>query len=237
MQHYLTYLDKSIKKHWDRPAFSNFGGETYTYGQVAEGIEKYHILFDACGLKKGDKVALYARNSAEWGIAYLAVVAYDAVVVPFLPDFLASAVVELSTFSECRMMICDNVAFDLLKADKSLLDGLNAIDGFTCTVNVKDISLFNASDKKYEEAAADLGAKLAAKFPAGVKPESVDYSKTEMEPVAVISFTSGTTSATSKGVVLPARSLSANLEFARREIPMCGGNTIFSVLPMAHMFG
>ncbi len=237
MQHYLTYLDKSIKKHWDRPAFSNFGGETYTYGQVAEGIEKYHILFDACGLKKGDKVALYARNSAEWGIAYLAVVAYDAVVVPFLPDFLASAVVELSTFSECRMMICDNVAFDLLKADKSLLDGLNAIDGFTCTVNVKDISLFNASDKKYEEAAADLGAKFAAKFPAGVKPEAVDYSKTEMEPVAVISFTSGTTSATSKGVVLPARSLSANLEFARREIPMCEGNTIFSVLPMAHMFG
>lgn len=237
MQHYLTYLNNAIKKHWTKPAFSNFGGETYTYAQVAEGIEKYHILFDACGLKKGDKIALYARNSAEWGIAYLAVVSYDAVIVPFLPDFLASAVVELSRFSECRMMICDNVAFDMLKADKALLDGLNAIENFTCTVNVKDISLLNTECKKCVEVATNLNVAFAERFPQGVKPEMVDYCKTDMEAVAVISFTSGTTSATSKGVVLPARSLSANLEFARREIPMCEGNTIFSVLPMAHMFG
>ena len=52
-----------------------------------------------------------------------------------------------------------------------------------------------------------------------------------------ISFTSGTTSATSKGVVLPARSLSVNLEFGFREIPTCVGGHIFAILPMAHMFG
>ena len=237
MQHYLTYLNQSIKEHWGKPAFSNFGGETYTYGQVAEGIEKYHLLFEACGIKKGDKIALYARNSAEWGIAYLAVVAYDAVIVPFLPDFLAGAVVELSRFSECRMMICDNVAFDLLKADEKLLDEMNAIDNFTCTVNVKDITLLNSANKICTEAAETLNDRYAAKYPNGVKPEMVDYSKSDMEAISVISFTSGTTSATSKGVVLPARSLSVNLEFARREIPMCEDGTIFSVLPMAHMFG
>ncbi|MBQ5644687.1 MAG: AMP-binding protein, partial [Bacteroidaceae bacterium] len=42
---------------------------------------------------------------------------------------------------------------------------------------------------------------------------------------------------TSKGVVLPARSLSVNLEFALREIPLKPGGHIFAVLPMAHMFG
>ena len=167
MQHYLTYLNQSIKEHWGKPAFSNFGGETYTYGQVAEGIEKYHLLFEACGIKKGDKIALYARNSAEWGIAYLAVVAYDAVIVPFLPDFLAGAVVELSRFSECRMMICDNVAFDLLKADEKLLDEMNAIDNFTCTVNVKDITLLNSANKICTEAAETLNDRYAAKYPNG----------------------------------------------------------------------
>lgn len=237
MQHYLNYINDAIKKHWEKPAFSNFGGDTYTYGQVAEGIEKFHILFNSCGLKKGDKVALYARNSAEWGIAYMAVVTYDAVVVPFLPDFLASAVVELSRFSECRMMICDNVAYDALKADKTLLEEMNNIDGFTCSVNVKDISIFGAASAEIEAATADLDEKFAVKYPEGVKLEHIDYRKTDMEAISVISFTSGTTSATSKGVVLPARSLSANLEFARREIPMCDGATIFSVLPMAHMFG
>ena len=237
MQHYLTYINDSIKKHWSLPAFSNFGGETYTYGQVAEGVEKYHILFDACGIKKGDKIALYARNSAEWGIAYLAVVAYDAVIVPFLPDFLASAVVDLSRFSECRMMICDNVAFDALKNGDNLIEQLNGIEGFSCCVNVKNISIYASATKDIETAVADVDKKFADKFPNGVRPELIDYSKTDMESIAVISFTSGTTSATSKGVVLPSRSLSANLEFARREIPMQEGNTIFSVLPMAHMFG
>ena len=58
-----------------------------------------------------------------------------------------------------------------------------------------------------------------------------------MEDVAEISFTSGTTSATSKGVVLPARSLSVNLEFGRGIVPECVGGNVFAILPMAHMFG
>lgn len=233
MQHYLTYLDASIKNHWNNPAFSNFGGETYTYKQIAEGIEKYHILFAGCELKKGDKVALYARNSAEWGIAYLAVVSYDAVVVPFLPDFLPSAVVELSNFSECRMLICDTIAFDAMKADGTLIARMNEIKDFTRIINVKDITTF-VSNNNTE---VDIEKEYKAKYPNGVTPDNVNYCKNDMDAIAVISFTSGTTSATSKGVVLQARSLSANLEFARREIPMCEGNTIFSVLPMAHMFG
>ena len=237
MKHYLTYISESIKSHWDVPAFSNFGGETYSYGQVAEGIEKYHILFKECGIEKGDKIALYARNSAEWGIAYLSVVAYDAVVVPFLPDFLPSAVVELSTFSECKMIICDNVAYDGFKTGEQLIDKINSINGFTCIVNVKDLSLFNAVNDTVANAVGGVADKYHSQYPNGLNSSLVDYSKTEMESVAVISFTSGTTSATSKGVVLPARSLSVNLEFARREIPMCEGATIFSVLPMAHMFG
>lgn len=237
MKHYLTYIGESIKANWDMPAFSNFGGETYTYGQIAEGIEKYHILFKECGIEKGDNIALYARNSAEWGIAYLAVVAYDAVVVPFLPDFLPSAVAELSSFSECKMMICDTVAYDAFKANEKLLNDMNAIDGFTCFVNVKNISLLNAVSEKISVAVVGVDEKYKAKYPNGLTSAMVDYSKTDMEAIAVISFTSGTTSATSKGVVLPARSLSVNLEFARREIPIIKGGTIFSVLPMAHMFG
>jgi long-chain acyl-CoA synthetase len=58
-----------------------------------------------------------------------------------------------------------------------------------------------------------------------------------MEDVVEISFTSGTTSATSKGVILPARSLSVNLEFGFRIVPSAVGGHIFAILPMAHMFG
>ncbi len=237
MEHYLTHIGNAIKENWNKPALSNFGGETYTYGQLAEGIEKYHILFESSGIKKGDKIALYARNSAEWGIAYLGAVYYDAVIVPFLPDFTVGAVVELSAFSECKMLIADNIAYNTLNSGDGYLDSLKAIDGFTAVVNVKDISLFSAVNNDIEEAVNNVAKVYDTRYPKGLSADLVDYSKSETENVAVISFTSGTTSATSKGVVLPSRSLSANLDFARREIPCCKGDTIFSVLPMAHMFG
>ena len=239
MKHFLSYFNDSIKKHWELPAVTNFGSETYTYGQMAEGIEKYHIFFEKAGIKKGDKIALYARNSAEWAIAYFATLAYDAVTVPFLPDFLPAAVVELSCFSDCKVVIADEIAINAFKNDKALTDKLETIKGFAGILNVKNISVVHASDKGFAKAGENIESCYSSRFPNGLTPDLVNYYKEEkdMEAVVEISFTSGTTSATSKGVVLPARSLSVNLEFGRREIPACAGGHIFAILPMAHMFG
>lgn len=239
MKHFLSYINDSIKTHWDKPAITNFGAETYTYGQLAEGIEKYHIFFEEAGIKKGDKVALYARNSAEWAIAYFATLTYDAVTVPFLPDFLPSAVVELSCFSDCKVIIADEIAINGIKADEKLIPQLETIKGFAGILNVKDISVVYASIESFANAGKDIQSRYSSRFPDGLNPSLVNYYKEEkdMEAVVEISFTSGTTSATSKGVVLPARSLSVNLEFGRRVVPACVDGHIFAILPMAHMFG
>ena len=239
MKHFLSYFNDSIKKHWELPAVTNFGSETYTYGQMAEGIEKYHIFFEKAGIKKGDKIALYARNSAEWAIAYFATLAYDAVTVPFLPDFLPAAVVELSCFSDCKVVIADEIAINGFKNDAALIEKLETIKGFAGILNVKNISVVHAGDEGFAKAGENIDSYYSSRFPNGLTPDLVDYYKEEkdMEAVVEISFTSGTTSATSKGVVLPARSLSVNLEFGRREIPACAGGHIFAILPMAHMFG
>ena len=239
MKHFLSYINDSIKTHWDKPAITNFGAETYTYGQLAEGIEKYHIFFEEAGIKKGDKVALYARNSAEWAIAYFATLTYDAVTVPFLPDFLPSAVVELSCFSDCKVIIADEIAINGIKADEKLIPQLETIKGFAGILNVKDISVVHASIESFANAGKDIQSHYSSRFPDGLNPSLVNYYKEEkdMEAVVEISFTSGTTSATSKGVVLPARSLSVNLEFGRSVVPACVDGHIFAILPMAHMFG
>ena len=239
MKHFLSYINDSIKKHWDLPAITNFGAETFTYGQMAEGIEKYHIFFEEAGVKKGDKIALYARNSAEWAIAYFATLAYDAVTVPFLPDFIPSAVVELSCFSECKVVIADDIAIKGLKSGDGLIAQLETIEGFAGVLNVKDISVVHASIESFANAGKNIKEHYSSRYPDGLNPSLVNYYKEEkdMEAVVEISFTSGTTSATSKGVVLPARSLSVNLEFGRREVPACVGGHIFAILPMAHMFG
>ena len=239
MKHFVSLLNDSVKENWISPAVTNFGGKTYTYGQMAEQIAKYHILFAEAGIKKGDKVALYARNSAEWVIAYFATLTYEAVSVPFLPDFIPAAVAELGTFSECKLLIVDDIAFNSLDADEKYIKQLESTPGFAGIINVKDISICVATEKALLTAHDNLDEHFAKLYPNGLSADLINYypEERDMEAVVEISFTSGTTSATSKGVVLPARSLSVNLDFARREIPATRGGHIFAILPMAHMFG
>ena len=239
MKHFISIFNESVKSNWSSPAVTNFGGVTYTYAQMAECIAKYHILFKEAGIKKGDKVALYARNSAEWVNAYFATLTYDAVTVPFLPDFIPSAVAELGSFSECKMLLADDIAINGLKDNVANIEMFEKTDGFAGIVNIKDISVAHASVKALNEAHDNMDKHFNELYPSGLDANDVDYKGDErdMEAVVEISFTSGTTSATSKGVVLPARSLSVNLEFAQREIPVAAGGHIFAILPMAHMFG
>ena len=239
MKHFVSLLNDSVKNNWDLPAVTNFGANTYTYGQMAEQIAKYHILFSEAGIKKGEKVALYARNSAEWVIAYFATLTYEAVSVPFLPDFIPAAVAELGAFSECKLLIADDIAFNSLKENEKYIKQLESTKGFAGIINVKDISVSLATEKALAAAHETLDEHFAKLYPNGFTVDSVNYypQERDMEAVVEISFTSGTTSATSKGVVLPARSLSVNLDFARREIPATRGAHIFAILPMAHMFG
>ena len=239
MKHFVSYFNDSVKKHWDLPAVTNFGKETYTYGQMAESIAKYHILFKETGIAKGDKVALFARNSAEWVIAYYATLTYGAVTVPFLPDFKSQAVVELSLFSDCKMLIADDYAINDLKGDAVNISTLDNDKNFIGILNLKAFSVAHASKEVLETACAAIEDSYKSLYPNGITADSIDYypEERDMEEVVEISFTSGTTSAMSKGVVLPARSLSANLEFGFRVVPAAVGGHIFAILPMAHMFG
>ena len=239
MRHFVSVFNESLKSNWELPAVTNFGGVTYTYAQLAEGIAKYHILFRAAGVAKGDKVALYARNSAEWVIAYFATLTYEAVTVPFLPDFLPSAVAELGAFSECKLFIADDIAIAGLQSDKENIACLEKTDGFAGIINVADISVAYSTGVALKKAHDNIDSTFKSLYPEGLKVDDANFYKEERNPEAVveISFTSGTTSASSKGVVLPARSLSVNLDFAKREIPVAAGGHIFAILPMAHMFG
>ena len=239
MRHLVSYFNDAVKEFWDLPAVTNFGKETYTYGQLAENIARYHILFKGVGIKKGDKVALYSRNSAEWVIAYYATLTYGAVTVPFLPDFLPAAVAELSSFSNCKLLIVDDYAVSSFKEDPSHFAVMEKTEGFVGVVNTKGMSLVHSSDEILDKTLAKVDNEFASLYPNGISAADVDYynDSFDMEDVAEISFTSGTTSATSKGVVLPARSLSVNLEFGRKIVPSCVGGHVFAILPMAHMFG
>ena len=64
MKHFLWYIEDAIRNNWDKPAISNYGATTYTYGEIAGNVAKLHILFEKCGLKKGDHIAIASRPTA-----------------------------------------------------------------------------------------------------------------------------------------------------------------------------
>ena len=70
---FLGLIEKSIKSHWNQPAFSDYKGETFLYRDLAIQIAQLHILFDQAGIKKGDKIALVGRNSSHWGIVFFGI--------------------------------------------------------------------------------------------------------------------------------------------------------------------
>lgn len=67
---FLDLIERSIKEHWDLPAFSDYNGHTFHFKDVARRIEKFHILLEHAGIKKGDKVAIVGRNSSNWAICF-----------------------------------------------------------------------------------------------------------------------------------------------------------------------
>lgn len=235
MKHFLSYINEAIKEHWNAPALTNYSANTLTYGDVASYIERYHLLFEKCGIKKGEKIALCAKNSAEWCVAYFAIVTYDAVAVPLLPDFLPQNLVHLTKISDSRLLLLDVHIFNGLKRDKQLVN-FDKLDAFCGLVNIVDIQPFAGCTGKVAEVIDEATRLFKTRYPNGVSPKHIDYSKTNLDAISVISYTSGTSSAP-KGVILPARAISANLEYARSHMYAEQGYTILSILPLAHILG
>ena len=235
MVHFLNYVDEAIKKNWNKPAVSNYGANTYTYGEMAATMEKMHVLFEKCGIKKGDKIALCAKNSAEWCISFLAIVSYDAVAVPLLPDFLPSNVADLTRLSGSRMLLLDSNIYDALSRD-GILPQFESFDDFLGLVDVVSLDAVSGSSKELVKKCADAKSAFAKKYPGGVSVNDVDFCKDDVESLALISYTSGTSSAP-KGVMLRAKSISGNIEVARGLISQMENGKVLSMLPLAHIMG
>lgn len=235
MKHYLSYIDEAIKTNWNRPALTNYGANTFTYGMIASEIEKMHILFEKCGIAKGEKVALCARSQAEWCIAYLAVVSYDAVVVPLLPDFLPQNIADLTRLSDSRLLLVDKTIIGNLNRD-NITPKFNEIENFCGIIDIIGMHLHADCNGSLKNIGEEVDKAFAARFPNGVTANRVNYCKTNFDALSVISYTSGTSSSP-KGVMLNARSLSANVEYARENIKATPEDALLSILPLAHIFG
>jgi long-chain acyl-CoA synthetase len=215
----------AIRDNWDFSALSDYGGSSFTYREVGEKILNIHALFRESGICKGDKVALYGKNSSNWCIIYLSAVTYGAVIVPILPDFKPEDVHHIVTHS-------DSV---LLFAEDSLFGGLDpkAMPHIRKILSIQDLSsLYERGNSPAEKntSESETGS------PESITPAMINFGTSDGEDLAVISYTSGTTGF-SKGVVIQHKSLLGNILYAHRNMPLNPKDKILSFLPLAHTYG
>ncbi len=222
----VPVLGESLRRNWNRPALADWGGSSLTYGQVADEIARLHELFRLCHVVPGDKIALLGRNSASWAVVWLATVTYGAVIVPILPDFRPDDVHHIVNHSDAVLLFVGDSLFAPLDADQ--------LRGVAAVLSLADTRLLHC---RKDSLAKSL--EVAARSPRGRRfhdPEQFRLADIESGRLAAIVYTSGTTGF-SKGVMLPHRSLLANVVFAREHMPLEPGDTIVSFLPLAHAFG
>ena len=213
---------------WEKQALSDYKGKDFTFADIATQIVRLHEVFEAVGVKPGDKIALSAKNSAHWAIAFFASVTYRAVAVPLLHEFLPEQTANLVDHSESVVLFTESKNWEAMP--KEAMPQLKAaidLENFKA-LYAKDIDLDAVIAKAYENTPATIAFEK--------RQEALSFKTGDMEDLTIINYTSGTTSSP-KGVMLTARNISSNVEFALSHIPVKDGDNIISMLPLAHMYG
>lgn len=225
---FSDYLSEGIKNNWNTKALSNYKGITLTFEEIAQNVANLQIVFEAAGMKKGDKIALVGKNSVNWAIIYLASVLSELVIVPVLADFKVDAVEYIVRHSEARLLFASEQMRKLIQA--------NNVEKVEAIFSIEEMVVVETNKDLIKEACANKAAIFKKKYPNGFNASTFETPAISNDKLAVISYTSGT-SGVSKGVMLSHNSLAANMEFARTNMPLKAKDEIVSFLPLAHAFG
>ena len=225
---FIGLVEQSIRKNWNLDALTDYKGATLQYRDVARKIEKMHILFEHAGIRKGDKIALCGRNSANWTAAFLGIVTYGAVAVPILHEFKADNVHHIVNHSEARMLFVGDQVWE--NFNEKAMPNLEGI------IELKNNDLVVSRSKRLTYAREHLNEEFGKKYPCRFRAEQVSYRREDPEELAVINYTSGTTGY-SKGVMLPYRSIMSNIAHIDLKVGLQPGDSIVSMLPLGHIFG
>ena len=62
-KNFIQMYEESFSHNYDLPALSDYTTDiSYTYGEMAKQIARLHLLYEAAGVKKGDKIAVFGKN-------------------------------------------------------------------------------------------------------------------------------------------------------------------------------
>ena len=227
----IKIYERSFIDNWELPALTDYNtGEKLTYGDFARNIAKLHLLFENCGVKKGDRIALIGKNIPNWVIVFMGTITYGAVIVPILQEFNPADAQHIINHSEATMLFISKNIWENLEFDK--MPRVRAV------IQLEDKKLL--AEKEGEDmvakAMAGLEDAFKTKYGDGFYRNHIHYADIPNDALVEINYTSGTTGF-SKGVMLTANNLAGNLIYGINSQLHFKGSRDLAFLPLAHAFG
>lgn len=197
---------QSVKMFAKNECFSVYKQQSLTYAEFSTRVDQVVVLLKKSGLVAGDKVVVLGQNMPNWNAAYFAAVSLGMVAVPVLPDFSASEVNKIIAHSEAKAVV-------ISEKQRSKLDA-QTIASLNVVILADDLSVVSTKD-----GLVDI-----------FQPIEVDS-----ESVAVIIYTSGTTSSP-KGVMLSHHNLCSQLQMVLGLQDVQVWDVFLSLLPLSHTY-
>lgn len=226
----IRIYEQSFRDNRELPALTDyFKKETFSYYEMAKEIAKLHLLFEECGIQKGDKIALIGRNNPRWVITYIATITYGAVIVPILQDFNPNDINHIINHSESKLLFLGDAFWDVIEEDRvPAIKAVFSLTDFRC--------IFEREGEAISSFQRNIVKHYRTRYPRGFSAEDIKYPEVANDEVCLLSYTSGSTGF-SKGVMLTVNNLTAQLMYVLPKKYHFRGSRVLCFLPLAHAFG
>lgn len=212
-------FDKCVNNYPNNVAMI-FQGQYLSYREMGNQVSRFAAALYDLGVRKGDRVGLMSPNSAQWQIAYYAILKLGAIVVQTNPMYMER---------EIEYQMNDAGAETLI-----VLDTLYPrVENIRQNTTLKRVILIGLTGEAPEYEGLYRFSDLIKGAELQLPAVTID----PKEDIAVLQYTGGTTGV-SKGVMLTHFNLVANAYMTKEWFPQCepGKERVLTVLPLFHVY-
>jgi long-chain acyl-CoA synthetase len=213
-------LESTAERFPNKPAF--LYPREMTFKEFKDQVDLFATVLKNIGVKKGERVALFAQNSIEWEIAFYGLEKAGGILVPMNPQFKEVEVEYEAKDSGAKIIVVYKSLYPIIAAVKDKTD-LSTI-------------VIIESEENNESVKIPETALVWSELMKNTKPDPPEYDFNPKEDLAALMYTSGTTGLP-KGTMLTHYNMVSNVAQASLTFELSDFDIAMTVLPLYHIYG
>ncbi len=186
----------------------------YTWSEMLDQSRRMASHLRKLGLQRGDRIAIFSKNTAHWLLSDYAIFLAGGVSVPLYPTLASGTIRQILEHSECKLLFVGK-----LDGWERMQPGVPS--GLACISHPLAPEEARKSHPQWDEIVASTPPLKGEPLRPG-------------DDLATIIYTSGTTG-TPKGVMHCFAGFAWAVQTAMKRVPLNGNTRMLSYLPLAHV--